>query len=171
MTDRISKERRSWVMSRVRGKHTKPERLVRSLLHRLGYRFTVNGPKNKNLPGKPDIVLPARKCVIFVHGCFWHRHQNCRIATTPKSNVAYWQEKFERNVERDRTAQSVLAESGWRVIVIWECELKQLDKVAAHLVSEIPRHSELELPESIEDELLVAETSRSYGKPKSETES
>ncbi|MBK1878187.1 very short patch repair endonuclease [Pelagicoccus mobilis] len=162
MTDKISKARRSWVMSRVSGKHTKPERLVRSLLHRLGYRFTVNGPKNKTLPGRPDIVLPSRKAVIFVHGCFWHRHPGCKTATTPKSNVAYWQAKFERNVKRDQEAEKSLQEAGWHVITVWECQLKQLDSVAAHLISELPRSPQIELPEEIEDDLLVAETQSNY---------
>jgi len=164
MADKISKARRSWVMSRVSGKHTKPERLVRSLLHRMGYRFTVNGPKNKTLPGRPDIVLPARKSVIFVHGCFWHRHPGCKIATTPKSNVEYWQAKFERNIQRDRETEHALKQSGWHVIIIWECQLKKLDSVAAQLISELPRFPQVELPEELEDERLVAETRAHYGR-------
>ena len=150
-------------MSRVSGKHTKPERLVRSLLHRLGYRFTINGPKNKNLPGRPDIVLPGRKTVVFVHGCFWHRHPGCKLTTTPKSNVAYWQEKFDRNVQRDRENEQALSASGWQVIVIWECQLKNLDHVAARLIAELPRSPLAELPESLQDDRLVAETRVPYG--------
>lgn len=164
MADKLSKERRSWVMSRVAAKHTKPERLARSVLHRLGYRFTVNGPKNKNLPGKPDIVMPGRKTVVFVHGCFWHRHAGCKTATTPKSNVAYWGAKFERNIQRDRETEKALKEAGWNVIIIWECELKQPDQVAARLINELPRSTALELPDSIEDQQLVAETQRCYGR-------
>ena len=88
MADVFTPEKRSWLMSRIRGKNTKPELVVRSLLHRLGYRFTVNGPRNRELPGKPDIVLPRFRTVIFVHGCFWHRHKNCRLASTPKFAAA-----------------------------------------------------------------------------------
>ncbi len=162
MADKISKAKRSWLMSRVASKHTRPERLVRSLLHRLGYRFTVNGPKNKNLPGHPDIVLPARNTVIFVHGCFWHRHPDCKTATTPKSNTDYWQAKFARNIERDRETEAALAQRGWQVVTIWECELKQLDTLAARLINELPRASALELPEEIDDTRLVAETQAAY---------
>lgn len=149
-------------MAQVRGKNTRPERLVRSLLHRLGYRFTVNGPKNKRLPGKPDIVMPGRKTAIFVHGCFWHRHPGCKHATSPKSNIDYWNAKFRRNVERDRQNQRDLSEMGWKVIVIWECELKTLDRVAARLIADLPRNPELNGPDEIEDERLVAETQAAY---------
>lgn len=162
MVDKLSKAHRSWVMSQVAGKHTKPERLLRSLLHRLGYRFTVNGPKNKSLPGRPDIVLPSRKSVIFVHGCFWHRHQGCKTATTPKSNTEYWQAKFHRNVERDHEVQTQLKALGWQVIVVWECELKDLDTVATRLISGLPRVPSLDVPEELDDQLLVAETQSSY---------
>jgi len=151
-------------MSQVRGKHTRPERLVRSLLHRLGYRFTVNGPRNRSLPGKPDIVLPGRKTVVFVHGCFWHRHPACKHATTPKSNVAYWERKFERNVQRDRENQASLSQVGWQVIVIWECELKDPSSVAAKLISNLPRSKQSDLPESLDDLQLVAEAQALYGK-------
>lgn len=164
MPDKISKLHRSWVMSRVTGRNTKPERVVRSLLHRIGYRFTVNGPKNKSLPGKPDIVLPARQTVIFVHGCFWHRHADCRHATTPKSNVDYWNAKFQRNVERDRETEAKLRELGWQIIIVWECELKELEAVAARLISELPRSPSVDLPEELEDERLVAEARSAYGK-------
>lgn len=162
MVDKISKAKRSWIMSRVRAKHTKPERLVRSLLHRMGYRFTVNGPKNKTLPGRPDIVLPSRKTIIFVHGCFWHRHPGCKTATTPKTNTAYWQAKFDRNVERDRQTEETLTLDGWHVIVIWECQLRSIETIAARLIAELPRNAQIELPEEIEDQLLVAETQSRY---------
>lgn len=162
MADNISKVKRSWLMSRVASKHTKPERLVRSLLHRLGYRFTVNGPKNKTLPGRPDIVFPSRKIVLFVHGCFWHRHPSCKIATTPKSNTKYWQAKFERNIQRDRETETKLLNTGWQVITIWECELKQLDTLAARLINTLPRVESLNLPEDIDDQRLVAETQAAY---------
>lgn len=106
-------------MSRIRGKDTRPELRVRSALHRLGYRFRLN---RRDLPGKPDIVLPRYQTVIFVHGCFWHRHPGCRFAYTPKSRVEFWQAKFERNVERHREVEEELTTLGWRVLVIWECE-------------------------------------------------
>jgi DNA mismatch endonuclease (patch repair protein) len=117
--DSLSREHRSWNMSRIRGKDTRPELRVRSALHRLGYRFRLN---RRDLPGKPDIVLPRYQTVIFVHGCFWHRHPGCRFAYTPKSRVEFWQAKFQRNVERHREVEEELTTLGWRVLVIWECE-------------------------------------------------
>ena len=95
----------------------------------LPYRFTVNGPKNKKLPGKPDIVLPKYNTVIFVHGCFWHRHKDCKGTTTPKTRTEWWQAKFARNVSNDRKNQVALAEAGWNVIIVWECELRQPENV------------------------------------------
>lgn len=124
MTDKLSKAHRSWNMSRIRSKHTRPEQAVRSLLHRAGFRFTVNGPLNKSLPGKPDLVFPRFKIVVFVHGCFWHRHAGCKYAYMPKSRIEFWEAKFKKNVERDRTVAKETGESGWRQFVIWECEVK-----------------------------------------------
>lgn len=121
MTDRISKERRSWNMSRIKGKNTKPEILLRSLLHRAGYRFRLHLP---HLPGKPDLVLPKYKTVIFVHGCFWHRHKGCYSVYTPKTRIEFWQDKFNATMERDNRKQAELEKEGWRVIIVWECELK-----------------------------------------------
>ena len=109
---------RSYLMSRVRGRNTQPELLVRRLLHRMGYRFRLQA---KELPGRPDVVFRPRRKAIFVHGCFWHRH-GCRRTTTPRSNVAFWNAKFARNVERDRNAVEALETEGWGVIIIWECE-------------------------------------------------
>jgi DNA mismatch endonuclease (patch repair protein) len=126
--DRISPEHRSWNMSRIRNKDTKPEIIVRSLLHRLGLRFTVNGPKNKELPGKPDIVLPKYKTVIFVHGCFWHGHKNCKDFRIPKTRSEWWGEKLEGNVARDRKKQVELKKLGWKMKVIWTCQLKTRSK-------------------------------------------
>lgn len=111
-------------MSRIRGKNTKPELIVRSLLHKAGFRFTVNGPKNKELPGRPDIILPKHRAVIFVHGCYWHRHSGCKFAYSPKSRVKFWESKFEQNVERDRRNEEELATRGWRVVVVWECQTR-----------------------------------------------
>ena len=110
-------------MSRIRGKDTKPELLVRSILHRLGYRFTVSGPNNKKLPGKPDIVLPKWGTVVFVHGCFWHGHDRCPSFRLPTTRRAFWQEKIANNRKRDARAARELRQLGWNVVVIWECEL------------------------------------------------
>jgi len=121
MVDRISAEHRSWNMSRIRGKNTKPEIVLRSLMHRAGFRFRLH---DKMLPGKPDVVLPKYDTAIFVNGCYWHRHQGCPKATTPKTNTAFWKKKFEATVTRDARNRSELKESGWRVITIWECELE-----------------------------------------------
>ena len=118
--DRISEEHRSWNMSRIRSKNTSPERKLRSLLHALGYRFRLH---RRDLPGQPDIVLPRFRAVVFVHGCYWHRHRNCRYAYTPKTRVEFWRSKFDENVERDRQALRSLRELGWRVLVVWECEI------------------------------------------------
>lgn len=123
-------------MSRIKGKDTKPELLVRSLLHRAGYRFTVNGPKNKSLPGRPDIVLPKFKAVVFVHGCYWHRHRNCKYAYTPKSRVEFWEAKFDANVKRDRRNQRDLKRLGWKVIVIWECQTRN-ENETNHIVNKV----------------------------------
>lgn len=121
MTDVHTPEQRSFNMSRIRGRDTKPEKLLRSLLHRAGLRFRKNVA---SLPGKPDIVLPKHRAVILVHGCYWHRHPGCRFATTPATNVPFWIEKFAGTVERDSRAAQALQEAGWRVFTIWECALK-----------------------------------------------
>lgn len=134
MADRISETHRSWNMSRIRGRDTSPEIAVRSLLHQLGYRFRLH---RRNLPGTPDIVLPKYKAVVLVHGCFWHRHEGCHYAYTPKSRIEFWQEKFRRNVERDRRQLEALRELGWKVITVWECELREPDKVAQRLTREL----------------------------------
>ena len=122
--DSLSPGHRSWNMSRIKNRDTKPELIVRSLLHRRGYRFRLH---RKDLPGSPDIVLPKYKTVIFVHGCFWHRHKGCRYAYNPKSRVDFWQDKFKKNVQRDRKVQAVLIQLGWQVHVIWECETKKTE--------------------------------------------
>lgn len=127
MTDRLSRERRSWNMSRIRDRDTEPERLVRSALHRAGYRFRLHC---RDLPGRPDIVLPRYRTVVFVHGCFWHRHCGCRLAYAPKSRTAFWQAKFRSNVERDRRNARELRLLGWKVVTVWECEA---DRPAAWL--------------------------------------
>lgn len=129
--DRISPEKRSWIMAQVKDRDTGPERAVRSLLHRLGCRFRLH---RADLPGTPDIVLPKRRTVIFVHGCFWHRHAGCRRATMPASNTEYWKRKFSRIVARDAQNTLRLEQDGWRVMVVWECELKDIDALAARFV-------------------------------------
>lgn len=114
-------EQRSENMSRIRGKNTRPELLVRSQLHRLGYRFSLH---KSNLPGKPDITLSKHKTVIFIHGCFWHQHVGCPAAGIPKTNTHFWNEKLIGNVLRDEQTVSDLHTLGWKVIIIWECETK-----------------------------------------------
>lgn len=131
-------------MRRVHSTDTKPERKVRSLLHRLGYRFRIHRP---DLPGKPDIVLPKHRTVIFVHGCFWHRHQDCPHTTTPASRQEYWLPKFRRTIDRDRKNQEALRESGWNIVVVWECETKDLKKLGARVAELIDRYpANLQLP-------------------------
>ena len=136
MVDTISKEQRSATMAKVHSKNTKPEILVRSLLFRRGYRFRICQPC---LPGKPDIVLKKYKSAIFVHGCFWHGHDNCQNARIPKSNVEFWTNKIKRNKERFAEVKRQLELEGWKVIVIWECELTKgkIEKTIQDLVSQI----------------------------------
>ena len=119
--DTLTSEKRSWNMSRIRGENTKPELAVRSMLHHMGYRFRVS---DKKLPGKPDIVLPKYRTVIFVHGCFWHRHPGCKFTYTPKSRLEFWSRKFGENVKRDKNNISLLKKIGWLPIVVWECEIE-----------------------------------------------
>lgn len=136
VADTFTPDERSRLMSLIRSRDTKPERAVRSLLHHLGYRFTISGPRNRRLPGKPDIVLPKFETVIMVHGCFWHRHPGCRLASTPSTNAEFWQNKFDRNVARDARVRRKLNQQGWSVMVIWECQTRTVDgleKIAARL--------------------------------------
>ena len=113
---------RSRNMAAIRGKDTAPELAVRRILNAMGLRFRLH---RKDLPGRPDIVMPKHRTVVFVHGCFWHRHEGCRYTTTPKTRQEFWQTKFAANVERDRRNRTDLQQLGWRVIVVWECELRQ----------------------------------------------
>ena len=139
MVDKFSKETRSQVMSRIRGKDTKPEILVRRYLFSRGLRFRKN---DRRYPGSPDIVLPKYNIVVFVHGCFWHLHDGCKYAIMPKSNVDYWKKKLYGNKQRDERNQRELEEMGWNVIIVWECELKKdklertLDKLYSRITSE-----------------------------------
>jgi len=120
MSDVFSKAKRSEIMSKVRATETKPEIKVRKFLFSKGFRFRKN---SKSLPGKPDIVLPKFKSVIFVNGCFWHGHKNCNAATIPKSNKDYWKNKITANIARDKRKKSELRKAGWKVYVIWECQI------------------------------------------------
>ena len=117
-------EQRSRNMSAIKSKNTKPEIAVRRLLHSMGYRFRLH---RKDLPGSPDIVLPKYKTVIFVHGCFWHRHENCKYASTPKTRQEFWEAKFRENINRDKLNQENLSSKGWKIIIVWECEIKDKD--------------------------------------------
>lgn len=134
MTDVFTIIKRSEVMSRIKSRDTQPERAVRSMLHRLGYRFRLH---RADLPGRPDIVLPRYKTVIFVNGCFWHRHEGCRFAYTPKTRIDFWQKKFSENVLRDQRAQVSLVASGWKVIVVWECELRDQADLSKRLETKL----------------------------------
>lgn len=122
--DVVSKEIRSRMMAGIRGKDTMPEICVRKMLHNHGFRFRLH---YKSLPGKPDIVLPRYHVCIFVHGCFWHRHHDCRYATSPKTRPEFWAEKFRQNITRDVKNRDVLLRAGWRVIEIWECGIRRAD--------------------------------------------
>ncbi|NJB75358.1 very short patch repair endonuclease [Thalassospira tepidiphila] len=122
MVDSLCPEHRSWNMSRIRSRDTKPELLLRSMLHRAGLRFRLH---RRDLPGSPDIVLPKYSTVIFVHGCYWHRHKGCKKTTTPSTRTSFWEAKFARNVERDEHNILALKAAGWQPLVVWECELKR----------------------------------------------
>ena len=121
MSDSLSPEKRSWNMSQIRGQDTKIEILVRRFLFSKGFRFRKN---DKRYPGKPDVVLPKYKTVIFINGCFWHRHEGCKDATVPKTRTDFWISKLNKNVENDRKNRETLVTMGWRVITLWECELE-----------------------------------------------
>ena len=122
----IVSEQRSRNMSAIKSKNTKPEIKVRKVLHSMGYRFRLH---SKNLPGSPDIVLPKYKTVIFVHGCFWHRHENCKYASTPKTRQEFWENKFKANVKRDLEIQEKIKNIGWKYVVIWECEARNIESI------------------------------------------
>jgi DNA mismatch endonuclease, patch repair protein len=130
MADNLTTEQRKKNMTAIRSRHTKPEIIVRSILHRLGFRFRLH---DKKFPGKPDIILPKHKTVIFVHGCFWHQHKGCKRSTIPKSNTDYWIPKLTGNVKRDVQHKADLKKTGWNVAVVWECETKDTEKLAKKL--------------------------------------
>ena len=122
MTDFVSKEKRSWLMSRVKGRDTKPEIRVRSLIHRMGFRFRIH---RRDLPGNPDIVLPRHGKVVFVDGCFWHGHKGCSRSKRPTTNTRFWNHKLDANIERGNRFHRTLRRMGWRVLVVWECETRR----------------------------------------------
>jgi DNA mismatch endonuclease (patch repair protein) len=126
MVDIWSKAKRSEVMSHISSTDTKPELIVRSALHRAGFRFSLH---RKDLPGRPDIVLPKHKAIVLVNGCFWHRHSGCRLATMPSSSQTYWKAKFEKTILRDRRNVKALSAVGWKVLLIWECQVKDAKKL------------------------------------------
>lgn len=136
MADRLSREKRSWNMSHIRNKDTEIEVKVRKYLFSKGFRYRKN---DSRLPGKPDVVLPRYKTVIFVHGCYWHRHPGCKNCTTPSTNAAFWLEKFDKNIKNDAKHKDELEEAGWKVVVLWECEIENdfentMEKVAEQLM-------------------------------------
>ena len=131
MMDIFSEKKRSWVMSRIRGRDTQPEMVMRSLLHQLGFRFRIHVT---SLPGTPDIVLPRFKTAIFVHGCFWHHHANCRNANYPGTRAKFWRDKIDGTVARDQKKQRQLRRLGWRSFTVWECQLLKPDAVANRFV-------------------------------------
>jgi DNA mismatch endonuclease (patch repair protein) len=128
--DFLTPEKRSKLMANVRSKDTSTERAVRRIVHALGFRFRLH---KKDLPGKPDLVFASKKKVIFVHGCFWHRHSGCKYASTPKTKIGFWTEKFERNTLRDRMVKKKLKKLGWTSLVIWQCELKKINALKSKI--------------------------------------
>ena len=124
--DRLTSERRSWLMSRVKAKDTGAEMRVRRTVHSLGLRYRLH---RRDLPGTPDLVFPKHRVAVFVHGCFWHRHPGCKKATMPKSRIRFWQRKFDRNVARDRKAIQDLRALGWKIAIIWECETRSKESI------------------------------------------
>ena len=125
---------RSRLMARIGRRDTKPELIVRRMLHAMGCRFRL---QRRDLPGTPDIVLPSRRIALFVHGCYWHRHDGCRRASVPKTRTMFWTDKFDRNVARDRRVEGDLRDLGWRPVVVWECETRDRDRLAGRLREEV----------------------------------
>lgn len=134
MPDVFTTQKRSWVMSRIRGKDTGPEKVVRSFLHKNGFRFRLHVSR---LPGKPDIVLPKFRTAIFVHGCFWHHHARCKNAVYPKNRAQFWRSKIDGTVRRDRKAIQLLRKSGWSVLTVWECEIEQSPQCLERLLKKL----------------------------------
>ncbi len=138
MADIVPPEKRSAMMSAVRGKDTKPELVVRRMLHHEGFRYRLH---RRDLPGAPDLVFPKRRVAMFVHGCFWHGHEACRYATVPKTRRDFWVAKVEANQARDARAEEALRKNGWRVVVVWECETRRPDELRHRLVAQLLRRN------------------------------
>lgn len=134
--DIFTKSKRSEIMSRVGRVNTTPEKAVRSILHKLGYRFSL---QKRSLPGSPDICLPRYRAVVFVHGCFWHRHRGCKYASTPKTRRAFWIKKFEANIARDKRVMREIKYMGWKSITVWQCELKDPERLRKYLTKKLPK--------------------------------
>ena len=134
MTDIVDKQTRSRMMAGIKGKDTKPELVLRRALHARGFRYRLH---SKNVPGRPDLVLSKHQAIVFVHGCFWHRHEGCRYTTTPSTRPEFWQAKFDANVARDRSVHDQLLDAGWRVATVWECALRRPEEteLAANLLA------------------------------------
>jgi DNA mismatch endonuclease, patch repair protein len=135
MTDVVSKAKRSRMMAGIRGSNTKPERVLRTIVHRAGFRFRLH---RSDLPGRPDLVFPKYRAAVLVNGCFWHRHRNCKYSYSPKSRAAFWRQKFRENVARDQRQTAALRKLGWRVKVVWECDLRT-DKKASLTANTLTR--------------------------------
>ena len=131
MSDVFSRKKRSWIMARVSGSNTKPEIVVRKILYGLGFRYRLNVRK---LAGTPDIVLPKHKKVVFVHGCFWHGHNGCKRSKRPTTNVAFWNRKINKNIDRDKKSLKELRRLGWKPLVIWECQTKRPESLGERLI-------------------------------------
>ena len=144
MADVHTPKQRSYNMSCIRGTNTKPEELVRKYLFSQGFRYRKNDAR---LPGKPDIVLPKYKTVIFVNGCFWHAHEGCKYFVWPKNNADFWKKKIEGNIQRDRCNYRLLTQQGWKIIVVWECELKKkvVEQTLEKLVKEIKKEEDFDI--------------------------
>jgi len=163
------KKKRSEVMSKIHSKNTKPELTLRKALFARGFRFRVNYAK---LPGKPDIVLPKYQTVIFVNGCFWHHHEGCKYAYTPKTNTKFWIDKISLNVERDKLNKQKLFDLGWKVLTIWECEIRHIhdimpliDRITADLLAQNSQKKTVKLYDQSENEMLsAAESMVEYNK-------
>jgi len=136
MVDVFTKAKRSEVMSRIQSRNTTPERIVRSALHSMGYRFRLH---SNSLVGRPDVVLPRHRMAIFVHGCFWHRHKGCQFAYSPKTRREFWKLKFDSNIARDKKVRRQLTEDGWRVVTIWECATKKKETLTRVLRRDVVR--------------------------------
>ncbi|PUB10053.1 very short patch repair endonuclease [Yoonia sediminilitoris] len=144
MTDIVDKQTRSRMMAGIKGKDTKPELVLRRALHARGFRYRLH---SKTVPGRPDLVFPKHHAIVFVHGCFWHRHEGCRYTTTPSTRPEFWQAKFDANVARDRSVHDQLLDAGWRVATVWECALRRPEEttLAANLLAAWLRSSAAEI--------------------------